>query len=149
MGVGTDVPPYVLLTGSDLEAFGEKYLSPGFIGVFSRDQLQYVKEAAERNASSGQRVSYSVLNTDVSSGPGRHWQALTLAYPRGRPIALFFDSYGANVPQALIDCFEGYEFYEPGWKFQGNPRREEGGVKSALCGFWVAKALLATKAALE
>jgi hypothetical protein len=53
---------------------------PGYLGCFSRDELP---EKPPDNCS-------FVMNTDQSTGPGIHWQAVVLK----RGVLHFFDSFG-------------------------------------------------------
>lgn len=62
-----------------------------FVAVLSRDELEHFKTP--------KFPAGIVVNTDDSSGKGRHWVAYYITLQRSKPSGIYFDSY-AN-PQKL------------------------------------------------
>ena len=149
MPVTSDRWPGNLLTAKDFIEWGRSTFGPRFIGVYARDELTKMRQDAEKNFKRGERLSFGVINTDVARGSGKHWLGATIQFRPGKPPRYFhFDSYAGDLLPEEKKIFTGYEVFRQANRFQGNPRREGGGIESASCGYWVARGLLDTASAL-
>ena len=99
---------------------------PNFVGVFSSDQLKFVKLHTF--------PIFFVVNLDVSSGPGLHWLSVRIS----RRHIEIFDSLGLNpslwsvYPKHLFQFLSSYRFSH---KFTISPILQP--VNTFTCGAFV------------
>ena len=76
-----------------------------FKGVFMRDELKDIKSS---------KNECLILNHDDSSSGGTHWTCLFIK----RGIAIYFDSYGFDLPLEVVDYCKGLNGYCSTFKIQ-------------------------------
>ena len=85
------------LTNFEIIDAVEKLRIPRFRGVFVRDNLPYNPKKNE----------CGILNLDDTSGEGTHW----VAWYRKNGKNFYFDSYGIQPPNELINYLKNSIFY--------------------------------------
>lgn len=87
------------LYDTEINKIMEPYKKDGYIGTFARDDFSKIIPTIKKN----QKNASFILNTDVSSGPGMHWQAVNIT-----PKAVeFYDSFGRE-PTPDVEKNLGY-----------------------------------------
>ena len=76
-------------TNFDLEQVARLFLGKKFKGVYARDNLPTLTRTKP----------YAIINTDLSSGFGVHWIALTLTPKKD---ILVYDSYGQRYHKEVV-----------------------------------------------